>query len=191
MLVVMAVLLYLDRFCIGAVTPTIIAELQINKEEFGRAVGAFFLAYALLQVPAGRLSDRFGARRTLALYVALWSLATFAMGWAYSLTAFFLIRILLGVSQAGAYPAAAAALRCWVPLAGRACANSCVSTGGRIGGLLAFAITPLLMHWVAAAAGWTTGAWRPRLHGLRCPWPRVGHRLLVPPSRSAARASRL
>jgi ACS family glucarate transporter-like MFS transporter len=161
MLVLMAVLLYLDRFCIGAATPAMIAELGVDKEEFGRAVGAFFLAYALMQVPAGRLSDRFGGRVTLAAYVALWSLATLLMGFAYGLTAIFFMRILLGVFQAGAYPAAAATIRNWMPLAGRARANSSVSTGGRLGGLLAFAVTPLLMQAVAVSFGWTSGLWRP------------------------------
>ncbi|MEX2140979.1 MAG: MFS transporter [Pirellulales bacterium] len=161
MLVLMALLLYLDRFCIGAATPAMIAELGVNKEEFGRAVGAFFLAYALVQVPAGWLSDRFGGRITLTAYVALWSLATLLMGFAYGLTAIFFMRILLGVFQAGAYPAAAATIRNWVPLAGRARANSCVSTGGRLGGLLAFAVTPLLMQAVAVSFGWSTGLWRP------------------------------
>ncbi len=161
MLVLMAVLLYLDRFCIGAATPAMIEELGVDKEEFGRAVGAFFLAYALLQVPAGRLSDRFGGRATLAAYVALWSLATIGMGFAYGLTAIFCMRILLGVFQAGAYPAAAATVRNWMPLASRARANSCVSTGGRLGGLLAFAVTPILMQYVAIIFGWTSGLWRP------------------------------
>lgn len=161
MLVLMAVLLYLDRFCIGAATPAMIAELGVDKEEFGRAVGAFFLAYALMQVPAGRLSDRFGGRITLAAYVALWSLATLLMGFAYGLTAIFCMRILLGICQAGAYPAAAATIRNWMPLTGRARANSCVSTGGRLGGLLAFAVTPLLMQAVAVSLGWTSGLWRP------------------------------
>jgi ACS family glucarate transporter-like MFS transporter len=168
MLVLMAVLLYLDRFCIGAATPAMIEELGVDKEQFGRAVGAFFLAYALMQVPAGWLSDRLGGRLTLAVYVALWSLATLGMGFAYGLTAIFLMRMLLGVFQAGAYPAAAATIRHWMPLAGRARANSCVSTGGRLGGLLAFAVTPLLMQVAASSFGLSSGSWRPvfMLYGL-------------------------
>ncbi len=161
MLVLMAVVLYLDRFSIGAAAPAMIEELGVDKEQFGRAVGAFFLAYALAQVPAGRLSDYFGARLTLAAYVALWSLATFAIGFANSLVSICLMRVLLGIFQAGAYPAAAAAIRNWMPLSGRARANSCVSTGGRLGGLLTFALTPLIMQLVAVASGWSRGLWRP------------------------------
>jgi sugar phosphate permease len=157
----MAVLLYLDRFCIGAATPAMIEELGVDKEEFGRAVGAFFLAYALTQIPAGLLADRFGARVSLSAYVALWSLATLLLGFAHGLAAIMVMRVCLGVAQAGAYPAAASAIRSWMPLAGRARANSCVSTGGRLGGLLAFALTPLLMQAAATAFGWSSGLWRP------------------------------
>jgi ACS family glucarate transporter-like MFS transporter len=161
MLVLMAVLLYLDRYCITPVQAVMIDELAVDEEEFGRAVGGFFLAYALMQVPAGWFSDRYGARRTLALYVALWSLCTIALGFAGGLTAVLLLRMALGITQAGAYPAAAAAIRKWVPLAQRARANSCVSTGGRLGGLLTIALTPLLMQVVAMWLGWTSGLWRP------------------------------
>jgi ACS family glucarate transporter-like MFS transporter len=161
MLVLMAVLLYLDRFCITPVQAVMIGELGVDEEEFGRAVGGFFLAYALMQVPAGWLADRYGARLMLALYVALWSLCTMALGFAQGLAAVLMLRVALGVAQAGAYPAAAAAIRTWVPLAERARANSCVSTGGRLGGLLTIALTPLLMQAVAVWLGWTSGLWRP------------------------------
>jgi ACS family glucarate transporter-like MFS transporter len=97
----------------------------------------------------------------LALYVTLWSLCTMALGFANGLAAVLLLRVALGVTQAGAYPAAAAAIRKWVPLAERARANSCVSTGGRLGGLLTIALTPLLMQAVGSWLGWTSGLWRP------------------------------
>lgn len=161
MLMLMAVLLYLDRFCIGVAAPAIMDELEITKEEFGRTYFGFFFAYALLQVPAGRLSDRFGTRYTLTAYVALWSLATLGLGFAYGLASLFLMRVFLGVFQAGAYPSAAAAIRNWMPLAGRARASGCVSGGGRLGNVLGFAITPLLMHAVAVSLGWSSGLWRP------------------------------
>lgn len=166
--VLMAVLLYLDRFVIGAATPAMIAEIGITadepgvtKEQFGRAVGAFFLAYALCQVPMGRLSDRFGSRATLATYVVGWSLVTMAIGFAQTLGAILALRAMLGVAQAGAYPAAAAAIKRWFPLAERARANGSVSGAGRLGGLLAFAVTPLVMGAIAWSLGWTSSLWRP------------------------------
>jgi ACS family glucarate transporter-like MFS transporter len=168
LLVLMSVLLYLDRFAIGAVTPRMIDELDVDEEQFGRAVGAFFLAYALLQVPAGWLADRLGARSMLTLYVMGWSLCTIGIGLVHGLLALTTCRALLGVTQAGAYPAAAAVIKRWIPLSSRARANSAVSTGGRLGGLMAFALTPLLVQAVAIGFGFVTGQWRPVfiLYGL-------------------------
>jgi nitrate/nitrite transporter NarK len=70
------------------------------------------------------------------------------------------VRILIGISQAGAYPAAAIVLKRWVPASNRARASSYVTTGGRFGWLLAFAITPLLASVAGNILGWQTGAWR-------------------------------
>ena len=64
------------------------------------------MASALLQVPAGWLSDSFGARWTLTPYIVGWSLATVGLGLAGGLVAISAMRILLGIMQAGAYPAA-------------------------------------------------------------------------------------
>src|SRR5882724_11354728 len=105
--VAMAVVLYLDRYALAPITSSILAELKLDEEQFGRTVFAFFLAYALCQVPAGWLSDRFGARITLALYVVGWSLATIGLGLVQGLMGIMLLRIMLGATQAGAYPAAA------------------------------------------------------------------------------------
>ena len=64
-----------------------ISELGVTDEEFGRAVGAFFFAYALMQVPAGWLADRLGARLMLTIYVVAWSLTTIMLGFVNSLAA--------------------------------------------------------------------------------------------------------
>jgi len=158
--VAMSVLLYLDRFALGPVTTTMLEELSLDEEQFGRAVGAFFFAYALMQIPSGWLSDTFGARWTLALYVVLWSLATIGLGLVQGLLAITLMRVMLGITQAGAYPAAASLVKRWIPYAGRGRANSSVSMGGRAGGLLAFFCTPLLMLLVGQWTGWEIGRWR-------------------------------
>src|SRR5437773_362270 len=153
----MAVLLYVDRFALSPITTTILNDLKLDEEQFGRAVFAFFFAYALCQVPAGWLSDTLGARWTLALYVVCWSLATVGLGLANGLLAITAMRTLLGMAQAGAYPAAASLLKRWIPAAGRARANTIVSMGGRAGNLLAQFVTPLLALGAASLLGWQGG----------------------------------
>jgi len=158
--VAMAVLLYLDRYALGPIAGTILAELKIDEEQLGRAIGAFFLVYALFQVPAGWLSDKLGARRTLPLYVAAWSVATICIGLSGGLAAIAAMRMALGIAQAGAYPTAASLLKRWVPLAGRGRANSSVAMGGRAGSLLSPVLTPSLALMVASLTGWQMGSWR-------------------------------
>jgi sugar phosphate permease len=156
----MSVLLYLDRFALSPATDSILRELHLTKEQFGRTSMAFFVVYALLQVPAGWFSDRFGARGTLALYVAAWSLATIGLGLVNSLMAIIVMRLALGATQAGAYPAAASLLKRWIPPSARGRANTIVAMGGRAGSLISFSLTPTLMLLVGQAIGWETGRWR-------------------------------
>lgn len=161
----MALILYIDRFAIMPISTTVLRELELDEEQFGRAVGAFFLIYAACQVPAGWLSDRFGARWTLAAYVVCWSLATVGLGLASGLFTITAMRMVLGAGQAGAYPTAASLLKRWVPAAGRARANTIVAMGGRAGNLLAQFLTPLLAVAVLSLLGWQTGGWRVVLAG--------------------------
>lgn len=156
----MSVLLYLSRFAISPATDTMLRELSLTKDQFGQAIGAFFLAYALMQIPSGWLTDTFGGRWTLAAYVVCWSLATIGLGFAQGLAAIWIMRLVLGIAQAGAYPAAAGLLKHWVPLSGRGLANSAVAMGGRCGLLLSLAITVPCMLLVGWLLGWQAGAWR-------------------------------
>lgn len=151
LLVGMAVLLYLTRFAPSPATDQMTHDLGVTREQFGRAVASFFFAYALLQIPAGLLLDFWSVRWPLAIFVLGWSIATGLMSLVDGLVGITLCRIALGVTQAGAYPAAAAAIGRWFPKEERARANSSVATGGRAGGLIALALTPVLM---AALGGW-------------------------------------
>lgn len=156
----MSVLLYLDRFCIGPVTGNIISDLNLDKAQFGWAIGLFFWSYALFQVPAGWLCDVFGSRKSLIIFVLAWSAVTMCLGLASSLWMFLLLRILLGVAQAGAYPSAAGFIKKWIPVEGRAGANSMVTMGGRFGGVIAFFFTPMLMLLMAWIFKIEVSPWR-------------------------------
>lgn len=101
------------------------------------ALSAFFLTYALFQIPMGTLADRYGARTVLALSIAAWSLVTMATGFVLGFAALLGIRLLLGITEAGAYPAAAGLVKNWAPPEERGRCSSIVAFGGRVGGAIA------------------------------------------------------
>jgi MFS family permease len=143
-LAAMSILLYLDRNCVGFAATYIREDLGLDQSDIGWFISAFFWSYALAQVPSGWLSDRYGARLMLALYIASWSLFTAFIGAVHSLALLLGMRLLCGLGQAGAYPTASAVIGNWIPVAGRGMASGIISLGGRIGG----AIAPLLTAWL-------------------------------------------
>ncbi|QDU15025.1 putative sulfoacetate transporter SauU [Gimesia maris] len=141
----MAVLLYLDRFCISFAEVFIKDELGLSDEQIGILLGSFFVSYALCQVPSGWFSDRFGARKMLTIYILMWSLFTAMTGLATGFIMLLIFRLGFGLSQAGAYPTSANIVSKWMPLTERGFASSMVTVGGRIGGALAPVLTAFLI----------------------------------------------
>jgi sugar phosphate permease len=160
LIICMSVLLYLDRFAFSPVASTIRQELSMDEEQVGVTTSWFFYSYALCMIPAAWMADRFGARRMLFVYVAVWSLAVAVMGFAGGFVALAAGRFFLGVGQAGAYPAAAGLIKKWFPAGSRGTANSLISMAGRGGGLLTMILTPLLMTGWGGLSGNTSGLWR-------------------------------
>lgn len=141
----MAVLLYLDRFSITLLERYVTADLGLSNEQSAIYLAMFFYAYALAQVPSGWLTDRFGARLMLTIYILGWSFFTAAMGFVHGFIMLLVIRIVFGITQAGAYPTAANLLSRWMPLSARGKASGIVSFGGRIGGAIVPVLTGILM----------------------------------------------
>lgn len=165
----MAFILYLDRICLGEIvkSASFKSDLQLDKEQIGRILGAFFFTYALFQVPTGWASDRFGARKTLTLYIILWSLFTGLTGLMTGFIGILVMRLLCGAAEAGAYPTSSAVIRRWIPLEARARASSFVTFGGRLGGTLAPFLTALL---IVKLGSWRASLWVDCGVGLLIAW---------------------
>ena len=140
-----SVLLYLDRFCVSFAADYIKEDLHLTQEQVGYFLSAFFFSYALAQVPAGWLSDRYGARIMLAIYILVWSVFTAMIGAVHSFALLLLTRLACGLGQAGAYPTCASVLSKWVPFRKRGAASAWISLGGRLGGAIAPLLTAFLI----------------------------------------------
>jgi len=156
LLTLMACLLYLDRYAVGIASESMRVDLKMTQTQMSWFLSAFFWSYALCQVPAGWLSDRYGPRIMLTAYILGWSLFTGLLGVTTQVGLVLLLRFLCGVTQAGAYPVCSGMLRHWFPVSGRGAASSVVAMGGRSGAVLAPILTVALMTALA-------GRWQPVL----------------------------
>jgi sugar phosphate permease len=136
--------LYIDRVCLSILVDPIQTDMGLTDREKARVLGAFFLTYALFQIPMGSLADRFGPRLVLAASIAIWSLVTAATGFVWGFVALLGVRLMLGVAEAGAYPAAAVLVKRWARPEDRGRFSSFVAFGGRAGGVVAPYMTAAL-----------------------------------------------
>lgn len=139
-----AVFMYVDRACISQLKTRIGEDLAISDQGMDWIMSAFFWSYAMAQVPAGFAGKWFGLRKSLAIMLFTWSVCTAACGLATGFAGLFVARLAVGISEAGAYPSAAAIVKGWFPLSARGRANSFVAFGGRGGFALSQMLTPLL-----------------------------------------------
>ena len=115
----MGVLLYIDRLSFSVAEPYIRQDLGLTKIQTGYCISAFFWFYALGQMPAGWLTDRFGPRLMLPMYIMVWSFFTAMIGMVTGLAMLLAMRGAFGLGQAGAFPTGSNVIGRWIPAAGR------------------------------------------------------------------------
>src|SRR5262245_42330143 len=160
---------YVDRGVIGLLKPTLQQQFGWTEVDYADIVFAFQLAYAIGLVLAGRVIDRVGTKLGFALALLLWSVAAVAHAWATtigpifaplfaalglvysaSVTGFIVVRFLLGLGEAGNFPAAIKTVAEWFPKRERALATGLFNSGTNIGAI----VTPLLVPWLTRSFGW-------------------------------------
>lgn len=167
---------YIDRQVIGILKPTLVEEFGWSDERiYAAIIFSFQLAYAIGLLVAGRVMDRIGTRNGFTIAVALWSLAAIAhagAAWFPGLklptlnldaatglsvvmvsgaaAGFVLTRFLLGIGEAGNFPAAIKTTSEWFPKKERALATGIFNSGTNVGALL----TPIAVPWITLAWGW-------------------------------------
>ncbi len=146
----LAVIIYVDRVCMGQAKGPVATDLGLSNEQMGYVFAASTLAYGLFGVLGGWLGDLFGPRRVLASMVLLWSFFTAATGQAWSLASLLAAQFLFGAAEAGAFPNLAKGFTNWLPARERNRAVSIMWLCSRWGG----AITPLLVVWLISLVNW-------------------------------------
>lgn len=129
-----AAIAYFDRQLIAVVATPLRSDLQLDETQMGSVMASFYLGYALFQIPSGWMADRWGSRKSLSLFAALWSLAAAAMALATGYSSLTVLWFVVGGAQAGVFPCATNSIRQWIPLTRRAFASGMLASFMSLGG---------------------------------------------------------
>ncbi|NIY64124.1 MFS transporter [Streptomyces malaysiensis] len=120
LVMLMYLISYLDRVNIGFAASTMSADLGLSNAAYGLGAGLFFIGYVVFEVPSNVILHRVGARIWLARIMVTWGLISGAMGFVDSELGFYVVRILLGIAEAGFVPGVIYFLSLWFPAQVRA-----------------------------------------------------------------------
>ncbi|MFF5995554.1 MFS transporter [Lysinibacillus sp. KU-BSD001] len=146
------ILASMDRFFINYAILPISQDLALTATQTGFVLSAFFLGYALMQMPGGFLADKFGARITLICCIIAWSIFTGLSGLAWSLVSLLVIRFIFGLGEGAFIPASAKMLSMSYPMENRSRAMSLLLTAAAVAGV----ITPIIATTALQTLGWRT-----------------------------------
>jgi len=144
------ILNYIARNSLGALAPQLKLDLQITTEQYSYIVGAFQLAYTVMQPIGGMLIDRIGLTAGFALFAVAWSVANMAHGFARGWLSLAAFRGLLGMAEAAVIPAGMKTIGEWFPDRERSVATGWFNAGTAFGAVIA----PVMAALLAKHYGW-------------------------------------
>jgi MFS family permease len=124
---------YIDRSNLSIAAPLIKDELHISASQLGVLLSAFFWIYALMQIPAGWLVDRFDVKWVFAAGFFLWSAATATTAALHGFAALLIVRVILGLGESVAFPSYSKILGGHFKEHRRGFANSMIMVGLALG----------------------------------------------------------
>ncbi|MDE1181589.1 MFS transporter [Paraburkholderia sp.] len=155
-LLLMYVLAFLDRANIGFAQKALQHDTGLSNAAFAFGAGVFFIGYALFEVPSNLLLHRFGARTWMCRIMVTWGLVSAAMCFAHTPTAFYTLRFLLGVAEAGFFPGVIYYLTHWFVQSARARALGLFYFGAPLAFIFGSPLSGSLLelHGAFGLAGW-------------------------------------
>jgi MFS family permease len=135
---------------IAVALPALARDLEVDRGPASVLVTTYLAAMLVCQPFAGRLGDRVGTRRVLAVAIGGFALASVAAGLAPSFPALLAARVVQAIFGAALIPNAQALLRATVPAIRRGRASGFVGTGIGAGA----ALGPVLGGFLTEAIGW-------------------------------------
>ncbi|TAM93329.1 MAG: MFS transporter [Chitinophagaceae bacterium] len=144
------ILNYVDRLAFNYLSAAGELRHLISNEAFGYIGTAFFIGYTVSNLFSGFIIDKLGTRLGYACCMAFWTTASLLQAIATLPIHFGILRTLLGIGEAGNWPAAIKLTSEWFPPEERSTAMGIFNSGASIGAL----ITPPLAIWLGEKYGW-------------------------------------
>jgi ACS family tartrate transporter-like MFS transporter len=156
----------LDRINVSFARLTMLDDLHLGEEVYALGASIFYLGYVVFEVPSNLILNRTGARRWISRILISWGLITCAMMLVRGPWGFYLLRILLGVAEAGFFPGIILYLTYWFPARERARAVALFMAGSPVTGILGNPLSGAIMEWMDQVAGLRGWQWVFLLEGL-------------------------
>lgn len=141
---------YIDRLVFGILAPELQKIFGWTNADYTNIAFWFEVAYAIGLASFGRLLDWIGTRKGFALSITGWSIAAALHAMMSTIAGFSAARFLLGLTEAGVFPAAVKTAAEWFPRKERALVTGIFNAGSNVGAVIA----PLLVPWLFLTYGW-------------------------------------
>ena len=146
---------FLDRTNVALAKESLEIDLGISAAAYGLGAGLFFIGYASMEIPSNLIMAKVGARWWIFRIMITWGALSAGMAFVQGETSFYVMRILLGIAEAGLFPGIMLYMTYWFRTEIRARA---------IGMFLVAICFSSIIFW----------SWRAGTRGPRCWSPRRG-----------------
>jgi len=158
---------FMDRVNVGFAKLQMQGDLGFSDAVYGFGAGIFFVGYFLFEVPSNLVMHKVvGARKWIARIMISWGLISAAAAMVHSAGAFYALRFLLGVAEAGFFPGVLLYITYWFPVRRHGRVMSLFATSVPIAGVIGGPLSGWILHSMTGVSGMQGWQWLFILEGL-------------------------
>ncbi|MCS0589176.1 MFS transporter [Massilia norwichensis] len=150
---------YLDRVNVGFAKLQMMSDLGLSEAVYGMGAGVFFAGYLMFEVPSNIIMLKVGARKWITRIMLTWGVISAAMMTVSTPASFYALRFLLGVAEAGFFPAILLYLTYWFPAGRRGKVTALFMTGIPMSGVIGGPLSGLIMGTMDNVGGYHAWQW--------------------------------
>ena len=141
---------YIDRSNISFAKLQMLGSLGLSEVAYGLGASLFFIGYLIFEVPSNVMLHKYGAPKWMARIMLTWGIVTILLAFTKNATMFYVLRFLLGASEAGLYPGVIYYLTLWFPQRHRVRMLGYFTVGSSLGNMVGAPIC----GWLLDKGGW-------------------------------------